>query len=367
LDKTDKAIWIDVDNSPHVPLFAPIIRHYRDNGVEVILTARDHSQTIELLQLNGFSGSFDIIGTHYGKSGLNKIRGLLVRGRQLVSHLKKVKKTGTDIKVAISHGSRSMVLAARWLRIPVITMYDYEFTETRIFNLFSDKVLIPKQIPDSTLDKIGLSVAKRVKYDGFKEELYIRHFEPASDFRASFFRQHALVNSDDTILAILRPPATTANYHAEQSDVLFQGLLGYLLAAERVCTVIVPRTSEQAAAIKRSIAALGLDGGRHLILEKAVDGLDLAHASDLVISGGGTMNREAALLGVPVYSFFNGKQGALDVEMEKSCQITFIRRAEDIEKIILKKRDADEASGDGILTRGVESCVRQQINSFLEN
>jgi len=84
----EKAIWIDLDNSPHVPLFVPIIRHYRKLGVEVILTARDHSQTIELLELHCLGVTYAVIGSHYGKSKINKIRGLLVRVRQLIPHIK---------------------------------------------------------------------------------------------------------------------------------------------------------------------------------------------------------------------------------------------------------------------------------------
>ena len=151
-----KAIWIDLDNSPHVPLFAPLIKQYRESGVEVILTARNHAQTVELLENAELNGTFEIIGEHYGKSKFHKIRGLLVRAKQLVSYLKKFRKE-FDVKVAVSHGSRSMVLAAKWLKIPIITMYDYEFTETWIFNHFSDRVLIPDQIPDRTLDEIGLA------------------------------------------------------------------------------------------------------------------------------------------------------------------------------------------------------------------
>ena len=112
-----KAIWIDLDNSPHVPLFAPLIKQYRESGIEVILTARNHSQTIELLENAGFGGTFEIIGEHYGKSKFHKIRGLLVRAKQLVSHLNKIRKE-LEIKVAVSHGSRSMVLAAKWLKNP---------------------------------------------------------------------------------------------------------------------------------------------------------------------------------------------------------------------------------------------------------
>lgn len=354
-----KAVWIDVDNSPHVPLFAPLIRFYRDSGVEVILTARNHAQTIELLENAGFAGTYEIIGKHYGKNKFNKIRGLLVRAKELISHVKNRK----NIKVAVSHGSRSMVLAARWLKIPVITMYDYEFTETAIFNRFSDKVLIPDQIPDETLDAINLPAAKRVKYQGLKEESYLNYFQPNQDFWRDFTEKNNLDISNDKISVALRPPATTANYHNAESERLLSELLRYFLSDEKTFTVILPRTAEQKSDIEHLIKDLKLDESRCYLLEKAVNGLDLAINVDLLVSGGGTMNREAVLLGTPVYSIFAGKQGALDAAMEKNGLLNFIRKPADIAKIKLEKKNAAEKTA---LTDRVENRVKEQINFYLE-
>jgi predicted glycosyltransferase len=353
------AIWIDLDNSPHVPLFVPIIRHYRDNDVEVILTARDHSQTIELLDLHGLAGTYTIIGSHYGKSKINKIRGLLVRARQLISHIKSLKK---NVAVAVSHGSRSMVLAARWLKIPTLTMYDYEFTETTIFNRFSDVVLVPDRIQDDVLDEIGLSPSKRKKYPGIKEELYVRSFRPTPDFRSRFLGEYGVADSDEKIHAILRPPATTANYHSDKSEILLDDILHFLLNAPEVITVIVPRTAIQASDIRSRISKLPDSVERTVILDEAVDGLELAAAADLLISGGGTMNREAALLGVPVYSIFAGRQGALDRQMEAEGLITFIRDARDLSKIRLERRTRQPQN---TLTDRVESFVTNEIDRYL--
>jgi len=359
-----EAIWIDLDNSPHVPLFAPLIKFYRDSDVEVILTARNHAQTIELLQNAGFDKTFEVIGKHYGKNKFNKIRGLLVRAKQLISYIKKMRQNDIEIKVAVSHGSRSMVLAARWLKIPVITMYDYEFTETAIFNRFSDKVLIPDQIPDKTLDEINLPVSKRIKYQGYKEELYLFYYRENEGFRRELIEKNNLTISKEELLIALRPPATTANYHNEESEILLSELLQYFLNSEKSFTIILPRTGEQRLEIKQLIKALKLDESRCFLLEKAIDGLDLASNVDLLVSGGGTMNREAVLLGTPVYSIFAGKQGALDSAMEKNGLITFIRKPEDISKIRLqKKSDAEKTA----LTDRVESFVKEQINYWLES
>jgi hypothetical protein len=358
-----KAIWIDVDNSPHVPLFAPLIRFYRAAGVEVVLTARNHAQTIELLENAGFAGRFEVIGKHYGKNKFNKVRGLLARARQLISHIKKIRQNETNIKVAVSHGSRSMVLAARWLKIPVVTMYDYEFTETAIFNRFSDKVLVPDQIPDETLDKINLPAAKRVKYEGLKEELYLKDFQADKDFWRKFAEKNNLTISDDKVLIALRPPATTANYHNAESEVLLSALLRYFLSDEKAFTVILPRTAGQRSEIGQIIRTLKLDESRCFLIEKAISGLDLALNVDLLVSGGGTMNREAVLLGTPVYSIFAGKQGALDAAMEKSGLITFIRKPEDVSKIKIEKKNA---AAETLLTDRVESRVKKQINYYLD-
>lgn len=364
MDFNKQAIWIDLDNSPHVPLFVPLIRHYRAKGVEVILTARDHSQTIELLHLAGLDGTFEVIGHHYGKSKPQKIRGLIERALQLVGHLKGRKKLGLRIAVAVSHGSRSMVLAAKWLKIPVITMYDYEFTETGIFNRFSDKVLVPDSIPNAVLDKIGLSLRKRTKYPGLKEELYLRSFVPEDDFRDRLLGKYGLPT--ETVIAVVRPPATTANYHSGQSDVLLESLLRYLLNEPSVFTMVVPRTAEQAKDILSSIKRTSSESSSYSVLDHAVDGLNLAFAADLLISGGGTMNREAALLGVPVYSIFAGRQGALDAKMENDGLITFIRTTADIDKIELIKRPRDHGSEYASrLTDRVERFVIKQIDDCL--
>lgn len=358
----NKNIWIDLDNSPHVPLFVPLISHYRNHGVDVTLTARDHAQTLELLRLAGLEGTFTVIGRHHGKSKVHKIGGLVTRAIQLVKHIKDAT-SGNRIAVAVSHGSRSMVLAAKWLKTPILTMYDYEYTETQLFKRLSDKVLVPDRMPDATLDEIGLRKSKRAKYPGIKEELYVRGFRPTPDFRERFLAGHAHETDSDKLLAVLRPPATTANYHSEKSDVLLDDILHFLLNAATVITVVVPRTAEQGVELQAKIANFPDAGQRCIVLKEAVDGLELANAADLLISGGGTMNREAALLGVPVYSIFAGRQGALDRQMESEGQITFIRDARDLSKIMLERRTPPAAN---TLTDRVESFVIEQIDAYLD-
>lgn len=354
-----KSIWIDLDNSPHVPLFLPIIRHYRDSGTEVILTARDHSQTLELLDLAGLNGTYTVIGSHAGASKIKKLSNLVFRTFQLTRHIRK----GSKPAVAISHGSRSMVLAARLLRIPAITMYDYEFTETRIFNTFSDRVLVPEGIGDEVLDKIGLQESKRYKYQGLKEELYIREFAPEANFHARLSRSVGHEIRDDEVLVVLRPPASTANYHNPRSDSVFAALLQHLKDNQNAFIVIVPRTKQQAAEIDTRLESLEDADAEFAILHTAVNGLDLINAADVVISGGGTMNREAVLLGVPVYSIFQGEQGSLDRKMEQSGDIVSIRIETDLARIRVEKRSHEGSKPE--LSDRVEQFVRKHIDFFV--
>ncbi len=358
-----KAIWIDLDNSPHVPLFVPVIKRYRDEERQVILTARDFAQTVDLLERAGLKGEFDVVGKHYGKNKLKKVFGLLIRAQELAVHIQNIMKSGVEIGVALSHGSRSMVLAAWWLKLPVITMYDYEFTETFIFNTFSSKVLVPEKIPDETLTEIGLSPKKRVKYSGYKEELYLRYYEADAQFLETVSKENGIKIDRNKIIVTLRPPASAANYHNEESERLLQKLIEKLLSRQDVFTFILPRTSDQEEELHRYIREKNFPTESYLIPKKAVNGLDLAFHSDLLISGGGTMNREAALLGVPVYSIFAGKQGALDKDMEARGIIQFIRTESDVEKIVLKKRE--EKPHANMISDAVESCLRETVSMFL--
>src|SRR5262249_40721130 len=245
-------------------------------------------------------------------------------------------------------------------------MYDYEFTETSIFNRFSTRVLVPDGIPDDVLDGIGLPANRRLKYPGIKEEIYVNKLRLTGDDAEKLRRQLDLSDGDERILAVFRPPATTANYHEEKGTELFREVLKYFLAAENVYTVVVPRTNDQAAELDKIIKDSSVPADRFKILTEAVDGMKLVAVADLLISGGGTMNREAALLGVPVYSIFAGRQGALDAQMEKDGRIAFIREPNELGKLQIKKREhglpVSEASG---LTDRVERFVIEQICSFL--
>ena len=303
--------------------FGPIIKRLQESGHEVIITARACAQTHGLLQLHGIP--FVPIGRHYGRGLLPKIIGLGVRTSQLLYFASR-----RNFDLAVSHGSRSLVWTAFLRRIPCITLYDYEYVFTGIFNKLSTKVLLPEFIPKEVLRSIGLNAKKVSRYPGFKEEVYL------GDFHANPRLYSRLGIDRNKVLVTLRPPATAAHYHNPLSEVLFESALQHILSQKGVVAVVLPRTDKQ----RRDLLSSYASYNDLIIPEKPVDGLNLLWHSDLVISGGGTMNREAALLGVPVLSVFSGKLGAVDQTLVRQGKLHFLRSIEDVHHIVPRKRDA---------------------------
>ncbi len=318
-----KRIWIDLDNSPHVPFFLPIIEGLQKRGYEVLLTARDSYQVCELLRLHELSCR--VVGKHYGKKWILKFLGTLLRAAQLLPLALKARPD-----LAVSHTSRAQFLAASFLRIPTVIMFDYEFVNATGF-LRPDWLFVPEMISERRLSH---RPGHLFRYQGLKEDVYVPRFKPDADVRAG------LGIGLDEIVVTVRPPATEAHYHNPEGEQLFAACVQFLLAQPAIRVVMLPRNERQTRFI-RSHWKRDIDARRIIIPEHAVDGLNLIWNSDLVISGGGTMNREAAALGVPVYSIFRGRTGAVDEYLAKTGRLTFVQKIDDIRsKIILKRRTA---------------------------
>ncbi len=314
-------LWIDIDNSPHVPFFVPIIEELRKRGYEVLLTARDAYQVRELLELHHLS--CEVVGRHYGKNGAAKVLGTCVRATQLLSSI-----SGQNIALAISHGSRAQMACGFALRIPTVLILDYEFIAMMGF-IRPDWIFVPQMIPDSQQLKPKRKV---VRYPGLKEDVYAPRLQIDPGIR----KQLGLNESD--IVVTVRPPANEAHYHNPEADLLFTAALNFLTEAQSVRVVLLPRNENQRKALRKAWEKW-IANGKIVIPEHAVDGMNLIWFSDLVISGGGTMNREAAALGVPVYSIFRGRIGAVDRQLQSEGRLTLIESAEDIrKKIVLVRR-----------------------------
>jgi predicted glycosyltransferase len=341
-----KKVWIDLENSPHVPFFRPIIRELEKRGYAVVLTARDCFQVCELADAAHLQ--YKLVGHHYGKNTLAKFSGLIIRVLQMLPTVLREKPD-----LSVSHGSRSLFVLSTILRIPTITIMDYEHAKWAGFAHLS-WVVAPEVIPEEAFLVAGVEKDHVLRYPGIKEDVYTPFFRPNPAFNSS------LGLNGNCVIVTVRPPATEAHYHNPESDALLSEVMEFVSQHPNVKMVVVPRTPKQEHELRKSWPALFGDG-RVIVPKHVVDGLDLIWSSDLVISGGGTMNREAAALGVPVYSIFRGKLGAVDRYLADTGRLVLLQNIEDIHqklKIVPRDRKAEiPIAGINALQKVVDNIV----------
>ena len=312
-------VWVDMTASAHVLVFRPLIRLLRERGDEVEVTARDYAQTLQLLELHGLEAT--VVGKHGGRSRLGKARSLASR---LGALRRWARPRGFDL--ALAHGSHELTLTARRLGVPSATTHDYEFAtlQHHLGLRAATKVVVPESIPLERLERFGVRPPKVLRYPGLKEEYYLADFEPD----AGVLDQWPV--DRDRVLVVLRPPPDVSLYH-RHSNPLFPQTLAYVGNLETVHAIVLPRTEAQREYVR------GLALPSVIVPERAVDAQSLIALADVVVSAGGTMNREAAALGVPVYTTYGGRLGGVD---EMLIREGLLIPLSDPRALELRKRDA---------------------------
>jgi predicted glycosyltransferase len=330
-------IWIDLANSPHVPFFRALIPEFVARGHQIEITARDFAQTVELAAKAGMTPH--VIGGHGGGSITGKAGNLVGRAAAL---RRWARDRGFDL--AVSHNSYAQIAAAAALGIRSVTLMDYEHQPANhlAFRLASH-VIVPRAFPAAELRKYGASTRKVKRYQGTKEDVYLADFVPDSAF-AETLRRLGVAGED--VLVVARPPAREALYHRFENE-LFDELLAYLSSRDEVKLILLPRSDAQ----REDFAAR--ESPNMIMPREALDGSNLIAHADLVISAGGTMNREAAALGVPAASVYAGKWAAIDEELIREGRLKRIQLREDITDLSVEKKC-------GLNPRDASS-VRQQI------
>jgi len=283
--------------SAHVLVFRPLIRLLHERGDEVEITARDYAQTLQLLELHGLEAT--VVGRHGGRSRAGKARSLFSRLRALRRWARP-----RDFDLALAHGSHELTMSARRLGVPSATTHDYEFASLQhhLGMRAATKVVVPDSIPVERLARFGARPPKLLRYPGLKEEYYLADFEPDPSVLDRWQIDR------DRVLVVLRPPPDVSLYH-RHSNPLFPQTLDYLGSLDTVQAVVLPRTETQREFVR------GLSLPSTVVPDRAVDAQSLIALADVVVSAGGTMNREAAALGVPVYTTYGGRLGGVDEEL----------------------------------------------------
>ena len=316
-------VWVDMTASAHVLVFRPLIRLLRERGDEVEITAREYAQTLQLLELHGLEAT--VIGRHGGRSRIGKARSMWSRLHALRRWARP-----RSFDVALAHGSHELTMSARRLGIPSATTHDYEFAtlQHQLGLRAATRVVVPEAIPAERLERFGVRPPKLLRYPGLKEEYYLADFEPDPGVLE-------LLHVDrERVLVVLRPPPDVSLYH-RQSNPLFPQTLDFLGAHDEVQAVVLPRTDEQRAFVR------GLELPSVIVPDRAVDAQSLIALADVVVSAGGTMNREAAALGVPVYTTYGGQLGGVDEELIREGRL---KPLTDPRALELHKRDGSSGS-----------------------
>ena len=313
-------VWVDVTNSPHAVIFRPLIGRLRSRGHEVTVTAREFAQTLGLLERFGIP--HPPVGAHGGAGLAVKARAMAGRSAALARMARRER-----FDLAVAHGSTDQPLAARLAGTPQVTMFDYEFAAAMHHwnGRLATRVLVPDAIPERALARYGMRPPRLVRYRGLKEEYYL------ADHRIDPGVGAELGLDPSRLVAVLRPPPEVTLYHRGASTELFAATLDRLLdAASEVQTVVLPRTAAQREA---------LAGRPAIVPGRPVDGPSLVAAADLVVSAGGTMNREAAVLGVPAWTPFAARLGAVDRRLIAEGRLRRLERADDV---VLERRACGE-------------------------
>jgi len=310
-------IWIDLTNSPHVMVMRPVIANLRARGHEVEVTARDFAQTLGLCERFGIEAT--PIGRHRGGRLPAKGWGLAARSLQLLRWARRRR-----FDLALGHGSNDVTLAASALRIPCSTMFDYEWATVQhnINCRLARVVVVPDAIPAERLYHLGAR-GKLRPYPGLKEEYYLADFEPDPSALAEL----ALDPVDP--IAVVRTPPEVSLYHRFEND-LFRQVLERLRGIQ---AVVLPRTAGQRAEL--------LANGGFIVPDRAVDAQSLIAYADVVVSAGGTMNREAVALGTPVYTVFEGRLGAVDERLMAEGRLNWLASPDQVR---LAKRSDQSAA-----------------------
>jgi len=312
-------LWIDLANSPHVPFFKALAERFKAEGHEIEITAREFAETIPLAQAAGFAPK--VVGVHGGRDVSAKAGSLVSRALALGKWAR-----GRRFDLAISHNSYSQILAARGLRIKTVTLMDYEHQPANHLAFrFASRIIVPASFPARRLRAFGARMGKVRRYHGTKEDVYLADFQPDPAFAAQLCE---LGVKPDNVLVLMRPPAHDALYHRFQ-NTLFDDALAMLAAKENAKVILLPRNEAQRVAY----AEKGV-----IIPATPLHGANLIAASDLVISAGGTINREAAALGVPAASIYAGKWAAVDEELVNEGRLCRIASVADLNGLAVEKK-----------------------------
>ena len=310
--------WVDVDNPPQAQYLSPIATGLRNRGHSVLITARNHQPTLDVLANRGETAT--TVGDPFGETTAAKVAGTLKRA----ANLHRLAKRTLGRPAAVVSTSRSGVLAARTLRAPCFTVLDYEGVELGIFRRSGTTILHPAVVPASVFVERGFPTERLVAFPGLKEDLSFSGLDIGSVQPAKF----SFTGSNSRSIVLVRPPSETSHYRVDDSMRMLDLVIDRLAGSDELQVVFAPREPEQLRILESRDWRVP-----PVVLSKPLPLVELLTGVDCVVTGGGTMLREAAWLGVQGVTLFQGEMPAVDTWLESEGAIRRVGGAKDIDEI----------------------------------
>lgn len=327
-----RTLWFDLTNTSHVHFFNPFIDELKDE-FEVIVTTRDLAETRALL--NGMNLEYKNYGEYSGDNKLMKISGHLLRSLNMMSYLKK-------IDFAFSHGSPCPIMVKYIKNAKLISSYDNEHAMSYdLLSCHSDDFIVPEVLGELSNER-ARNGTKVSTYPGLKEQIYLADFKPDKTIMDK-------IPFDDYL--VLRAEAWKSDY--VKNGVVRAFDIGKRLVDEGYNIVFLPRYGIAPEWMKRS---------ENVYVSPPVNGPQLCYFSDGVLTGSGTLAREAAVLGVPAVSFYSNEPLKVDLYLESKGRVL---RSGDVDKIVeyLNKTKKEE----GMLREAgnVRRCILEKVKDIV--
>lgn len=275
-------IWIDISNAPHAHFFKHVIKKVK---AKTIVTTRAFDSIPQILDLHNIN--YTIIGNHGGSGIKEKLIASSKRILELAEFI-----ADKDVDLAVFKHSVEAPRVAFGLQIPSVCVLDNEnaVAQNKLMLPLSTKVIAPQCIPAHEIMQFGVQKENLIQFNGICELAHVHGFTPDPGVLTE------LGLDPDKKIVVMRPEPVKANYfNGDKKKTIIKKILQNNSFDQ---CVVFPRIEEQKKV---------LHFPNTVIPEKAVDTLSLMHYAGLVISAGGSMNREAICVGTPALSTYPEK------------------------------------------------------------
>lgn len=320
-------IWIDIQLPPGTQFFRPFISEFSEYG-EICVTARDCAETVGLLE--NFGIKHYVVGSEKSTISMVKVLNTIKRSLNLYQKVK-------NFDVCFALGNLHSIYVSKMKGKLCINFMDnelglkgiserrsaFDFGVVKSQTWLADAIIVPSVFPLEGLVADGMKRERIFTFNGLKEDVYLADYKPNSSILAE-------IPFDNYI--VIRPESSAI--YKENVPSLIPKLTKRLVS-EEFNIIYLPRNMKDVEMVQNLRAS-----GRIFIPERPLNGLDLCYFSQAVLSGSGTITREAVCMGKKAVSFFPGKNFlAVDLSLIRERRLLHSRNVGYIVKYLISNSE----------------------------